>query len=267
MTDIPPREDFLAQLGAVSGRAEYLDRAHEAISPLPHLLAELSHRPAHLAAIGPGFAGLDGIAYALTRLAALLSAPELARCAKETSSLAAAFAADDPGIEPAPPADPPDPHDLADLAGLGSIAPAPPADPPGPDDLADLGDGWCRGIAGRAAAGAIAPAMLDLWLTRLAATPPLSDLSLCHGELGILEALTILAARRDETARARAEAHAVLDHRRALLPQAVRHGARLNGTPGGVPTPGIMHGLAGVGYGLLRMGFTQRVPSVLMMEC
>jgi lantibiotic modifying enzyme len=33
-----------------------------------------------------------------------------------------------------------------------------------------------------------------------------------------------------------------------------------------VPTPGLISGLAGIGYGLLRLAFATRVPSVLLLE-
>ena len=40
----------------------------------------------------------------------------------------------------------------------------------------------------------------------------------------------------------------------------------LCGIPGGVETPGFMTGLAGIGYGLLRLADPQHVPSVLTLE-
>ncbi len=39
-----------------------------------------------------------------------------------------------------------------------------------------------------------------------------------------------------------------------------------SGTPLGVETPGLMAGLAGVGYGLLRLAEPGRVPSILALE-
>lgn len=224
---------FLAQLGALTGRQEFLERAASAIASLPELLDALAQRPAHLAAVGGGFEGMGGIAYALDRLAALLDAPDLAKLAMSTAELAAL-------------ADSSDAEQGRNTASGHADA-----------DRSD--DGWCRGAAGAAAEGRLDPAMLETWLTRLADTPPVSDLSLCHGELGILEALTVLAARD-------ALARAALERRRSMLPLALAHGARLNGTPGSVPTPGLMHGLAGTGYGLLRAGFAEAVPSVLLMQ-
>ncbi|NJL57749.1 hypothetical protein HC928_23425 [bacterium] len=38
------------------------------------------------------------------------------------------------------------------------------------------------------------------------------------------------------------------------------------GTPTGVETPGLMMGLAGIGYQLLRLANPQSVPSILTLE-
>ncbi len=123
--------------------------------------------------------------------------------------------------------------------------------------------GWCAGAAGLAMAGAGhretgAPDAL------LADRPVLHDLSLCHGELGIAEALTVLATTGDRT---RAEPVAAARRRRAgLILDALTQYRASCGTPGGVSTPGLLTGLAGIGYGLLRLGFAERVPSVLALE-
>ena len=37
-------------------------------------------------------------------------------------------------------------------------------------------------------------------------------------------------------------------------------------SPSGVETPGLMTGLAGIGYGLLRLAEPRRTPSVLALE-
>jgi type 2 lantibiotic biosynthesis protein LanM len=81
------------------------------------------------------------------------------------------------------------------------------------------------------------------------------NLSLCHGDLGNLELLTIAAAEsQDRAARA---AHALLVFERV---------GPVCGTPGGTATPGLMAGLAGIGHGLLRLGFPDRVPSILLLQ-
>jgi lantibiotic modifying enzyme len=123
---------------------------------------------------------------------------------------------------------------------------------PGPD----LGDGWCRGAAGlllaRSCLGEDAAA-----LHALAERPVLDDMSLCHGELGIADAA--LTADPDHAPRVwrRRSGH--------VLNAVLRHGPAC-ATPGGITTPGLLHGLAGIGYGLLRLGFTRRIPSVLLLE-
>lgn len=258
---------FLAQLGAITGGAEFLERAAEAIGPLPLLLDAIADLPAHLESIGCGFAGLGGIVYTLARLSTLLDSPELARRAAAAVELVARSGAGSDtdsyidgragavvalravhrelGVPGA-----------ADLAGTLAERSADRGARP-IDAAAD--DGWCRGAAGDAAAGRLESAALDAWLDRLADSPPLADLSLCHGELGVLDSLAILGRGHDR-------ARAVFERRGAALPSALEHGARLVGTPGSVPTPGLLHGLAGAGYGLLRTGFADLVPSVLMME-
>jgi lantibiotic modifying enzyme len=101
---------------------------------------------------------------------------------------------------------------------------------------------------------------LDRALTVLADRPVLGDLSLCHGELGVAEALTVLDAERFP------DVSLVQRRRAGLVLDAIdRYGPRC-GTPGGVPTPGLLHGLAGIGFGLLRLGFPEGVPSVLLLE-
>lgn len=125
----------------------------------------------------------------------------------------------------------------------------------------DDAHGWCSGLAGIAIAqSAVDPGQLDATTLRaLAERPVLRDLSLCHGELGIAEALTVLAAQMPAAA-------AVRRRRAGLALDAIERYGRGCGTPGAVSTPGLLHGLAGIGYGLLRLGFADRVPSVLLLE-
>ncbi|MGZ0150456.1 type 2 lanthipeptide synthetase LanM family protein [Kribbella sp. WER1] len=124
------------------------------------------------------------------------------------------------------------------------------------------GHGWCRGDAGttlaRAAAGV--PADLDAYLRTATERPVLADLSLCHGELGAVESLLWLAAREypaTEAARRR---------RAGLVLAAVEQYGPHCGTPDNVPSPGLLTGLAGIGYGLLRLAYPERVPSVLLLQ-
>ena len=84
---------------------------------------------------------------------------------------------------------------------------------------------------------------------------------LCHGGLGNAD-LFIEASRRsgDEESRAR-----VRQVGAEILQGSKRHGW-VCGTPSGIETPGLMLGLAGIGYGLLRLASPDMVPSVLALE-
>ncbi|HEX4725332.1 MAG TPA: type 2 lanthipeptide synthetase LanM family protein [Pseudonocardiaceae bacterium] len=125
-----------------------------------------------------------------------------------------------------------------------------------PVDLA-----WCGGLAGRVLAEPDSrPARIDDAVRALGERRPLRDTSLCHGELGVAEALVALAQRGDDRA-------ATLRDRVAaqLLGTLEQFGSHC-GTPRGVPSPGLLTGLAGIGYGLLRLGFADQVPSVLLLD-
>ncbi len=85
--------------------------------------------------------------------------------------------------------------------------------------------------------------------------------SLCHGDLGNLEAVTLAAeklGRPDWARRAGRIAGGILEGLRERGP--------LFGLPGRTEPPGMMTGLAGIGYGLLRLAAPERVPSVLILE-
>nr|WP_238355165.1 type 2 lanthipeptide synthetase LanM family protein [Kribbella sandramycini] len=124
------------------------------------------------------------------------------------------------------------------------------------------GHSWCSGDAGTALARLAAgvPADLDSYLRAAAERPVLADLSLCHGELGAVEPLTWLADSDHEAV------EGVRQRRTRLVVAAVRQYGPQCGTPRAVPSPGLLTGLAGIGYGLLRLAFPERVPSVLLLE-
>ncbi|MFJ2895851.1 type 2 lanthipeptide synthetase LanM family protein [Streptomyces sp. NPDC087218] len=124
---------------------------------------------------------------------------------------------------------------------------------------------WCRGRTGVALAVLDSPAArtdpsLSAWAREAAAdiarSEPPPDDSLCHGELGVLELL-----RLGEPSGARTR---WVERAGALLAAADRAKPRC-GTPGQVPHPGLLTGLAGIGHGLLRAGFPDRVPSLLLL--
>ncbi|KIF04432.1 hypothetical protein PL81_18750, partial [Streptomyces sp. RSD-27] len=125
---------------------------------------------------------------------------------------------------------------------------------------------WCRGRAGIALAVLDAPGALDdphlaAWSRRtvegLGRDGPAADDSLCHGEAGLCELL-------GHSAVPEARPHWI---RRtgALLASVEETGAR-SGAPDGVAHPGLLNGLAGIGHGLLRAGFPERVPSLLLLR-
>jgi type 2 lantibiotic biosynthesis protein LanM len=85
--------------------------------------------------------------------------------------------------------------------------------------------------------------------------------SLCHGDLGNLE-LVSSAARRLQ----RSDWQRRADEVTASLLASMNQYGWLSGVPLGVETPGLMTGLSGIGYGLLRLAAPERVPSVLLLE-
>lgn len=84
--------------------------------------------------------------------------------------------------------------------------------------------------------------------------------SLCHGDFGNLDFLLLVSERHQP------ELHDyVYQQANSLLASFQTHGW-LCGVPAGIETPGLMTGLAGIGYALLRLGASKRVPSVLLLE-
>lgn len=84
---------------------------------------------------------------------------------------------------------------------------------------------------------------------------------LCHGDFGNLEVVTLAAervGRPDWGERAKSIAG-------GILAGIHEHGWRF-GIPGRTEPPGLMIGLAGIGYGLLRLAAPERVPSVVILE-
>ncbi|MYU36507.1 type 2 lantipeptide synthetase LanM [Streptomyces sp. SID8358] len=128
------------------------------------------------------------------------------------------------------------------------------------------GQAWCEGTTGIALAladspDALADPELSGWLAgrtgELAETGPLADDSLCHGELGVLELL-------GHGALPQARPHWL--RRTGTLLAAADRAQPHCGTPGHVPHPGLLTGLSGIGHGLLRAGFPDRIGSALLMR-
>ncbi|CAM5553110.1 type 2 lanthipeptide synthetase LanM family protein [Streptomyces atroolivaceus] len=128
------------------------------------------------------------------------------------------------------------------------------------------GQAWCEGTAGVALAVADSPEALadpELgdWLAvradDVARSAPPGDDSLCHGELGVLELLghAALPLLRPHWLRRTGTLLAAADRAQAHC-----------GTPGHTPHPGLLTGLSGIGHGLLRAGFPDRIGPVLLMR-
>ena len=285
---------FLAQLAELTGIARYRDLAVRAVEPLPALFAKLREDPGLAAAAGcGGLLGLGGVAYATTRLTTLLDLdatlveqavevmPPPDADARLTSGAAGGLTAmrsvhAETGLDAAdqlarkyresllsPDATTSERGFARGTAGIAWALGAglPDGEHLGAPSGTDLG--WCGGLAGTLLAYAqVNPGSeaVDDAVAALATQPPLKDLSLCHGESGVTEALCSLAVIGHTGA-----ASAVQRRAGRLLAALDRHGARC-GTPGAVPTPGLLTGLAGIGYGLLRLGFTARVPSALLLQ-
>ena len=84
--------------------------------------------------------------------------------------------------------------------------------------------------------------------------------TLCHGDLGNLE-LILEAGEVLDDPRWRAER----DRLAASILESTRRDGWRCAIPFNVETPGLMTGLAGIGYGLLRLADPRQVPSVLLL--
>lgn len=84
---------------------------------------------------------------------------------------------------------------------------------------------------------------------------------LCHGDLGNIE-LLLQAGRILNESRWDAQVRSVA----GAVVEGIAENKVLCGTPMSVATPGLMTGLAGIGYGLLRLAEPQRVPCVLTLD-
>jgi type 2 lantibiotic biosynthesis protein LanM len=87
-----------------------------------------------------------------------------------------------------------------------------------------------------------------------------SNHSLCHGDLGNVE-LLLQAGLELKEPRWLAEAARFS----AIVLESIDRNGWLCGNPLGVESPGLMTGLAGIGYALLRLAEPRRVPSVLAL--
>jgi type 2 lantibiotic biosynthesis protein LanM len=120
---------------------------------------------------------------------------------------------------------------------------------------------WCQGLAGLTSTGS--PRLREHYLDRVARLcdrlDRCADHSYCHGLLGVLDPLATLSGSGDT------KATALLSLTRPALAGVLEQPVRC-GTPDGVPTPGLLPGLAGTGYGLLRLASSHGIPSILHLS-
>ena len=121
---------------------------------------------------------------------------------------------------------------------------------------------WCHGAAGIGLARLLSLGRLDGTETRAEIDAALETTlalgfgenhSLCHGDLGNVELLVLAGARLAEP-RWGDEA----SRRASATLESLRRDGWICGVPSGVETPGLMTGLAGIGYGLLRLAAPRR---------
>jgi len=126
---------------------------------------------------------------------------------------------------------------------------------------------WCHGASGIGLSRlAMLPylddAMLrqeiDIVVNKIMAEGLNENHSLCHGSLGNLDVL--LCATR---ALAEPRYHEQLQTATAMVLDSIDEYGWVAGVPLGVETPGLMLGLAGMGYELLRLAVPEHIPSVL----
>jgi type 2 lantibiotic biosynthesis protein LanM len=84
--------------------------------------------------------------------------------------------------------------------------------------------------------------------------------SLCHGDLGNLEVLLTASQLLHD-----ARSHAEVERLSALILEDIEQNGWCTGAPKFVETPGLMVGIAGIGYELLRLAEPELVPSVLTL--
>ena len=129
---------------------------------------------------------------------------------------------------------------------------------------------WCHGAAGIGLARLSSLSYLDNREIRAEIDVALrttlakgfgGNHSLCHGDLGNLE-LLLQASQVLPDPQWKAQTGRIA----STIPESIDQHGWLCGVPLGVETPGLMTGLAGIGYGLLRLAEPERVPSVLTLE-
>ena len=143
-------------------------------------------------------------------------------------------------------------------------------DKPRPVDPSGHKVAWCHGAGGIALSRLLMIPLIDDESLEMEASTALDAIvkhgfgqthCLCHGDLGNLDILA-LAAQQDQWRHYRG---LVSDVTGQIVDSIERDGWQCGG-PNHVLLPGMMLGVAGIGYQLLRIAEPERVPSVLALE-
>jgi type 2 lantibiotic biosynthesis protein LanM len=138
------------------------------------------------------------------------------------------------------------------------------------DEQSPCMNAWCHGAPGIGLArlrslphvdNAEIRSEIDIALKTTLAKGFGNNHSLCHGDLGNLELLLLASLTLDKS-----QWQPQVDRLATIILESINKHGWLCGVPGGVETPGLMTGLAGIGYGLLRLAGPDSIPSVLMLE-
>jgi type 2 lantibiotic biosynthesis protein LanM len=129
---------------------------------------------------------------------------------------------------------------------------------------------WCHGAPGIALSRLVCWRVLgdadlrrdaEAALERTLAEGPMPGAALCHGDLGNLEALTLGAQVLADDPRW----SLARDERASRVLERLRCDGLRTSLPRNLEAPGLMNGISGVAYGLLRINHPDRVPSVLLL--
>lgn len=88
-----------------------------------------------------------------------------------------------------------------------------------------------------------------------------SNHSLCHGDLGNLELLLQASLTLDDP-----QWKKQVQRFAGIVLESINQNGWFCSVPSGLETPGLMTGLAGIGYGLLRLATPKKIPSILVLE-
>jgi type 2 lantibiotic biosynthesis protein LanM len=128
---------------------------------------------------------------------------------------------------------------------------------------------WCHGAGGIGLARLAALEYQDDTFTREEIAIALHTImheglngnhSLCHGALGNIDTVLVATQVLKES-----RYQEWLENATAMVLESIEEGGWVTGIPRGIETPGLMTGIAGIGYELLRLAEPERVPSVLLI--